>query len=70
MKDSLRMFCDPGLYLLRQRDGNDWGAQVLLAAHKQQLHAAEIEQLRNCLDVSGEPAMEVGQASNMLNQTS
>ncbi len=43
--------------------------QVLLAAHKQQLHAAEIEQLRNCLDVSGEPAMEVGQATNMLNQT-
>lgn len=33
-------------------------AQVLLAAHRQQLHAAEIEQLRSCVDVSAEPGLE------------
>ena len=33
--------------------------QVLLTAHRQQLHAAEIEQLRHSLDVSTEPALPV-----------
>ena len=33
--------------------------QVLLTAHRQQLHAAEIEQLRHSLDVSAEPALPV-----------
>ena len=33
--------------------------QVLLTAHRQQLHAAEIEQLRHSLDASAEPALPV-----------
>jgi len=46
--------------LVRVRGGLTRGAraQVLFAAHKQQLHAAEIEQLRHGLDVSAEPATE------------